>query len=234
MDSITSAFSSLADNNGGGLTGFLKGVAPYAGLGSAGLGVLGNIQANRSRNAVLDAEMARMNAYNKLTPAQVSSGISALEQPLSSNLLHSVGNAVSGQLAERGLSQAPGIQAQALAQGLAPYQLQEQQLAQQAFFQKLGLPIQAQPSPFGPFPQTTNMNQLWQALSRTFMNNPSSNFNMWAATHANPTLPFQNYGPVDMTPPDIGGSNSDYINNLVNGLMTNNTPSLVDINSGGS
>lgn len=176
MDSITSAFSSLANSgdNGGGLAGFLKAIAPYAGLGSAGMGVIGNIQANSARNSVLNAEMARMNAYNRLTPGQVATGISQLERPLDSNLLHSVGNAVSGQLAERGLSQAPGIQAEALAQGLAPYQLQEQQLAQQAFFQKLGLPIQAQPSPFGPFPQTTNTNQLWQALSRTFMNGNSS------------------------------------------------------------
>jgi len=110
-----------------------------------------------------------MNRYNRMTPAEVVQGITSLEQPLSQNLIHNVGNTVQGQLAERGLSQAPGIQAQALAQGLAPYQLQEQQMAQQAFFQKLGLPISAQPSPFGPFPQTTNTSQLWQALAQRFM-----------------------------------------------------------------
>ena len=211
MDSITQAFSSLANsgNNGGGLAGFLKGIAPYAGLGSAGMGVIGNIQANNARNSVLSAETNRMNAYNKLTPAQVAQGITSLEQPLSSNLTKSVGNVVSGQLAERGLSQAPGIQAQALAQGLAPYQLQEQQLAQQAFFQKLGLPISAQPSPFGPYPQTTNQNQLFQALSRIFMNGPNSNganngFNYWAANNANPTVPTPQLYDTSSAP-DISG-----------------------------
>jgi hypothetical protein len=177
MDSITQAFSSLANSgdNGGGFAGFLKGIAPYAGLGTAGAGLIGNIQANSARNSVLSAEMNRMNAYNKLTPADIANQTQQLEQPLNSNLVHNVGNAVSGQLAERGLSQAPGIQTQALAQGLAPYQLQEQQLAQQALFQKLGLPISAQPSPFGPYPQSTNMSQLWQALSRTFMNGQQGN-----------------------------------------------------------
>lgn len=208
MDSITQAFSSLANSgsNGGGLAGFLKGIAPYAGLGSAGAGIIGNVQANNARNSVLSAEMNRMNAYNKMTPADVVKGITSLEQPLSSNLTHNVGNVVSGQLAERGLSQAPGIQAQALAQGLAPYQLQEQQLAQQAFFQKLGLPISAQPSPFGPFPQTTNQNQLWQALSRTFMNAPGGNngFNYWAANNASPNVPAPQLYDTS-TPPDISG-----------------------------
>jgi len=215
MDAITSAFSNLANSgdNGGGLAGFLKGIAPYAGLGTAGAGLIGNIQANNARNSVLSAEVNRMNAYNNLTPGQVASQITQLEQPLSSNLINSVGNVVQGNLAQRGLSQAPGIQAEALAQGLAPYQLQEQQMAQQALFQKLGLPIQAQPSPFGPYPQTTNMNQLFQALSRTFMNptNPNSS-----------GQPFINYGPFQPTgdtstqAPISGGSGSD-----INGIMGN-------------
>jgi hypothetical protein len=213
MDAITSAFSNLS--SGDGLAGFLKGIAPYAGLGSSIFGTVGNIQANNARNSVLSAEVNRMNAYNRLTPAQVSTGISQLEQPLSSDLLHNVGNAVSGQLAERGLSQAPGIQAEALAQGLAPYQLQEQQMAQQAFFQKLGLPISAQPSPFGPYPQTSNQSQLWQALSRTFMNGPQSNganngFNYWAANNATPTVPAAQTFDTS-NPPDISGMLSQFL-----------------------
>ena len=157
-------------SGGSGAGGFIQKFLPWMLAGSGVAGTIGNIEANQARNAVLSAEMARMNAYNKMTPAQVVQGITSLEQPLSQNLIHNVGNTVQGQLAERGLSQAPGIQTQALAQGLAPYQLQEQQMAQQAFFQKLGLPISAQPSPFGPFPQTTNTSQLWQALAQNFMN----------------------------------------------------------------
>jgi hypothetical protein len=205
MDAITNAFSSVANSGtgGGGWLGFLKNVAPVASIGSS---TVGNVLANRSRNQVLQAEIDRMNAYNKMTPAQVSAGVGALEQPLSRDLINSVGNVVQGQMASRGLSQAPGIYTQALAQGLAPYQLQQQQLAQQAFFQKLGLPISAQPSPFGPYPQTSNTSQLWQAMFNKFLPSqaPQPNqFNYWAANNAQPTVPFQNQGPQDLTPPDL-------------------------------
>lgn len=165
MDSINNLFS--PDSFLGKLL-----TSPALKVGLIGSGAIGNIMANRARNQVLSSEMAQMNALNKLTPAQIVSGISSLQHPLNSNLVKSVGNTVSGQLAERGLSQAPGIQAQAFAQGLAPYQLQEQQLAQDAFFKKLGLPISARPSPFGPFPQTTNISQLWQSLMQQFMGLP--------------------------------------------------------------
>jgi hypothetical protein len=187
MDSIKALFSSSGGSSGG-LPGaapgegslystggpsspssFIQKFMPWVLAGGGVAGTVGNIQGNQARNAVLSAEMARMNAYNKLTPAQVTEGITSLEQPLSKNLTNAVGNTVQGQLAERGLSQAPGIFASSLAQGIAPYQLQEQQLAQQAYFQKLGLPISAQPSPFGPFPQQTNTSQLWQALMSKFM-----------------------------------------------------------------
>lgn len=163
MDSVTSLFSNLT--SGGGGSDFLK----LLGIGSGVAGTVGNIQANQARNKVLSSEMSQMNTLNNLTPAQIASGTQSLEVPLSNNLVSSVGNTVQGQLASRGLSQAPGIYASSLAQGLAPYQLQEQQMAQQAFFQKLGLPITARPSPFGPFPQTTNQNQLYQALATNFM-----------------------------------------------------------------
>lgn len=208
-DSILPLFSSLAgiggsvgSSSGGG--GFLSSIAPWLLGGSSVLGTVGNIEANQSRNSVLNAEIARMNAYNKLTPGQVTSGITSLEQPLSQNLTNSVGNTVQGQLAERGLSQAPGIFTQALGQGLAPYQLQEQQLAQQAFFQKLGLPISAQPSPFGPYPQTSNASGAFQgaafqkALQQLYANNNPS-----GGTGSIPGLDNIMFG--GLTPPTGGG-----------------------------
>lgn len=164
MDSVSSLFSNLTSGGGGG-SDFLK----LLGIGSGVAGTVGNIQANAARNKVLSSEMDQMKTLQNLTPAQIASGTQQLEQPLSNNLVNSVGNTVQGELASRGLSQAPGIYASSLAQGLAPYQLQEQQMAQQAFFQKLGLPITARPSPFGPFPNTTNQNQLYQALATKFM-----------------------------------------------------------------
>lgn len=175
MDSISKIFSTSTSGGGTGDGGWLSKVLPMVMLGQAGSGVVGNIMANKSRNQVLSSEMAQMQALEKLTPAQITQGISQLQQPLSQNLINNVGNSVQGQLATRGLSQAPGIYAGALAQGLAPYQLQEQQMAQDAFFKKLGLPISARPSPFGPFPQSTNTSQLWQAIMQRFMKPDSGN-----------------------------------------------------------
>jgi hypothetical protein len=134
--------------------------------GSGIMGMIGNITGNITRNNVLNSETAYQKQLTNMTPAAMAQGIQALQQPLSAGLTQGVGNAVKGQLAESGLSQAPGIQAQALAQGLAPFQMQEQQMATNAFLQKLGLPISARPSPFGPFPQQTNTSAIWQNMMR--------------------------------------------------------------------
>src|SRR5581483_6805237 len=88
------------------------------------------------------AELALFNKYANLTPADISSMTNQLEQPLSQNLTNVLTNQIQAQLAERGLAQAPGIFANELAQSLAPYQIQEQQMAQDALFKELGLPTQ--------------------------------------------------------------------------------------------
>lgn len=155
--------------SGGGGGGWMTKVLPLILGGSGVMGTIGNIQANKTRNDVLKQQMDYTRMLQNMTPAQMIAQITALEKPLSANLINNVGNTVQGQLGERGLSQAPGIYASSLAQGLAPYQLQEQQMAQDAFFKKLGLPISSRPSPFGPFPATTNTSQIWQALLQNFM-----------------------------------------------------------------
>lgn len=171
MDSISSLFANLAPSASGTAEsgGLMSKILPLIMGGSAISGTVGNIMANRSRNQVLSSEMAQMKALENLTPAQIAQGTAQLQAPLSQNLINNVGNGVQAQLATRGLSQAPGIYTQALATGLAPYQLQEQQMALDAFMKKLGLPIAARPSPFGPFPNQTNTSQLWQSILQRFM-----------------------------------------------------------------
>lgn len=209
--SIMPSLGAVGGAAGGSGGGWLSSILPYIMAGSAGAGTVGNILGNNARNNVLSSEMSQMNALNKLTPAQITAGITSLEQPLSGNLINSVTNATQGKLAERGLSQAPGIFSSELAQGLAPYQLQEQQMAQNAFFQKLGLPISARPSPFGPFPQSTNTNQIWQMLMSRFMN-PSGSFGPASATGGGAP-----YGPSWL--PESGGplpTSGFDINSLIN------------------
>jgi len=133
------------------------------GLGAGGAGTIGNILASNKRNQALQQQLDVQKQLMSLTPEAIAKGAAAIEKPLSSGLTTSVGNAVQGYLAERGLSQAPGIQAETLSQGLAPYKLQEQQLAMNAFLQKLGLPAQAA-ARFLPYPQATDLSKLFQSL----------------------------------------------------------------------
>lgn len=189
MDGMMQALQSIG-SPGGGDGNWLSKIIPLLGVGSGVMGTVGNIQANNSKNQVLSAEMKQMGDLSKLTPDAIAKGTMSLERPLSNSLIHNVTNATSANLAERGLSEAPGIQAQAISQGLAPYELQEQQMAQNAFFQKLGLPISARPSPFGPFPQSTNSSQMWQSLMNRFLN-----------TGGNRQTPYQYQGPQGPTVP---------------------------------
>jgi hypothetical protein len=200
MEGFSDMMSSFT-SPGGGLSKLLPAILAGTGI----MGTVGNIKGNATKNAVLQQQMDLTKRYANMTPAQVSGGISSLEAPLSKDLTNSVGNTVQGQLAERGLSQAPGIFASSLGQGLAPYQLQEQQLAQDAFFKQLGLPIQARPSPFGPFPNQTNTSAIWQNFMKTMQppgggspatpigSNPNDLLNLFMGNGGMPQLSGSNF-----------------------------------------
>jgi hypothetical protein len=109
---------------------------PAVSGGTLALGEVGNLLAGRQQQ----------NAYNnitKLTPQQIGAEASATAAPLDKALTESVTNQVSGDLASRGLSQAPGILASTESQALAPYAYQNYQAALQAILQKLGLNLNA-------------------------------------------------------------------------------------------
>lgn len=174
MDAFKGLFSKLGsffptsegkDNSHG---SFISKFLPWMQVAQGAMGTVGNMGANRSRNSILQAQMEQMRTLANLTPEQVAKGIAALQQPLSSNLTHNVGNTVQAQMAERGLSQAPGVYASTLAQGLAPYQVEMQRQAQDAYFRKLGLPIQARPNA-ELLPKTTDTSNIWRSLMNRFM-----------------------------------------------------------------
>jgi hypothetical protein len=101
-----------------------------------GIGELGNLLAGRQQQQ----------AYNKtvnMTPEQIAAEAARTAAPLDRGLVQGITNQVSGDLAERGLSQSPGIMAATESQALAPYAYQNQQAALQAIMQKLGLNLDA-------------------------------------------------------------------------------------------
>ena len=87
-------------------------------------------------------------------PALLSQAVASATKPLDNALVQNVNNTVQGNMAQRGLSQAPGIFAASEAQALAPFVQQNQQTAQNQVLASLGLPGQA-----------TNINQRPQDLS---------------------------------------------------------------------
>lgn len=155
------ALSSIWSNIGGFLTnspaGGWSGGPAWGNIGKT-LGVAGladqfinNWMINRSQNAYLNQQLK----YQR-NPQLMQNEITGLTRPLDANLVASVSNQVQGNLANQGLAESPAIQASILAQALAPYSQQNQQLAAEEWYRLHGLPVQ--------FPQQANMTGLWRYL----------------------------------------------------------------------
>lgn len=173
-----------------------------------GFGVVSNLIQGNRQTGIQSQAINNLNQLSQLAnnPAAMSARIRALQQPLSQGLLSGVGNEVQGYLAERGLALSPSIQSQVMAQALGPYQLKEQELAQQqalAPFQELGYLTQAAQHSG---PGIANTQGLWDALSKL----PTGGAGQPQITPS-PNLPGQAYPqqiprisqPPDVSPPDI-------------------------------
>jgi hypothetical protein len=109
---------------------------------SLGGGIIGNLLNSITRGKEIGNLQSAEKRFAKLSPEQLSGLVSRAEQPLSQDLLNSVGNTVQADMASRGLAEAPGIFAQTETQTLAPYKLQQQQMALQLIMRQFGLPIE--------------------------------------------------------------------------------------------
>jgi len=163
----------------GGLAPLLSGGAAVAGTGG---NILEDVKKNDYQNFILNLVK---------NPTAFAALISKLQQPLNAGLTQSVGNQVQGQMAERGLSQAPGIFAGAESQALAPFYQQNQSTATNALLQALGLPA-------GTFGQPVNTTGAWQGLFKGLP--PQSNGN-WSGQFSDPAL-----GGIQYMPGGYGGA----------------------------
>jgi hypothetical protein len=109
---------------------------PALQIGTAGSGLIGNIMTSIQQGNVASA--AEKNA--KLTPGQLGSMVSGATAPLDRSLVNDVNNQVQGDMASRGLAEAPGIFAATEAGALAPFEQANQDRALQLILAKLGLP----------------------------------------------------------------------------------------------
>lgn len=110
--------------------------------GTFGAGTLENILQGIQQNSYRNKIMSLLN-----NPAALAAMASKLQKPLDAGLTQSVTNQVQGDMAERGLSQAPGIFAASESQALAPFVQQNQQTAMNTVLQLLGMPAGTFKSP---------------------------------------------------------------------------------------
>lgn len=129
-----------------------------------GTGEIGNILAGRERAKEADVLKQAQRRFANLTPEQLSSLVLRAERPLEAGLTQNVGNVVQASLAERGLSQAPGIFGATLSQALAPYELEQRRQALELVFKQLGLPIEYANAILQSLPKETNMAPLLALL----------------------------------------------------------------------
>jgi hypothetical protein len=145
------------------------------------------------------ASQAEKNA--SLTPGQLGSMVSGAEQPLDRSLINTVNNQVQGDMASRGLAEAPGIFASSEAQALAPFEQQNQQTALQLILQKLGLPAETLAALKSGGGGMANMNPLLQMIMQMMKKTPATNTPNFMTTTGptqDPGLTTNNWtGPTD-------------------------------------
>lgn len=119
-----------------------KAFAPALSAGTVGLGELGNLLAGRQQQQAYRAAQDQERYISSLTPEALTAMAARGAAPLDNALVQSVNNSVQGDLAQRGLAQAPGLFAASESQALAPFAQENLQSSLQALMQKLGLPLE--------------------------------------------------------------------------------------------
>ncbi len=119
---------------GGGIGTGVGAASPFLSV----FGLIDQFSKAQKEKALMDRQI-----YYSKHPEAIANLAKGFERPLSTGLTTGVGNVVNASLAEQGLSQAPGIQSQVLAQALAPYQQNEQQMAITEALKAIGLPAEA-------------------------------------------------------------------------------------------
>lgn len=173
-----------------------KGLGEVAGLGATGAGLVGNLSADRQRAAA--AKQAQVNAA--LTPQQLGAQVTQATQPLNAGLVQAISGNVDANMAEKGLSQAPGLQAEAIAQALAGPEQQNQQTAMQLVLQRLGLPAELLKS----IPPNSNLSPLLAMLMKGFGSGSTPGATGFQTTGPTPPPPIS-----DANTPG-GGTQGDY------------------------
>lgn len=212
------------------LSGILTKVGPWANLGLGALGTVSNFRANAERNKLYQAALARQRYLESLTPAQHSEGIQGFRRPLSGGLTAGVTNLVQSAMGERGLSQAPGIFSEVLAQALAPYEQQDLDRATQAWFRSLGTSTPSDYAAVGTLaPQGGSTVNLWRSILDSFRKG-GGGFK-FPSTVPWPRFPSPSV-PMEPTPPFFPGPSEPTTPDWLSDWFGSGSPSAVPAGGG--
>jgi hypothetical protein len=124
--------------------GLLQNLLGLGQLGLTGAGLLGNLQTAKQRQDqinVMKQQEALQQQYIK-NPALLAEKVQQAQLPLTEGLIQEISGPAIANQAARGLAESPYITAATIAQSIAPWEIQQQQAAQNMVMQTLGLPIQ--------------------------------------------------------------------------------------------
>ena len=119
---------------------------PLASLLQPIMGVMGLVN-NMRQSSAINSEVGMMEKQQKENqalfnnPALLAAKIRATETPLSKGLVDDVQQATNANLASQGATTAPYYQSYVSQRALAPYAMQEQQIAVSALMRMMGLPF---------------------------------------------------------------------------------------------
>jgi hypothetical protein len=117
-------------------------LGPALSGGSLALGEIGNLLAGGQQSQQAKLLRDQQQRIASMSPADLTRMVQSAQAPLNQGLVQSVQNSVQGDLAQRGLAQAPGIFAATESQALAPYVQQNYDRALQQVLTQLGLPME--------------------------------------------------------------------------------------------
>jgi hypothetical protein len=168
------AFKSIGSFMGGG-----GGQALQA--GNLGMGLLSNIMGARDQGKERDFLMQRQRYLASLSPQDISQMALSATKPIDEGLRQSIFNSVQGDMAQRGLSQAPGIFAASESQALAPYFEQNYRTALDQVMRQLQMPQELAYPLSGYQRQPTDLgSQLMWMMLRNQQQRPAPSGNLYS------------------------------------------------------
>lgn len=177
---------------------------------TAATGEIGNLLAGADASKQQKLLQNQEKYVNSLTPGEITQQAVSAEAPINQGLVQQISNQVSGNQAERGLAQAPGIFAANESQALAPIEQANFQTALQQVMTKLGLPLQYAQTIAQFLPKQANMTPAFQLflqqLQKLQQNNASAG-NQNSGITTGPTI--DQLGPPPTNLGDTGTTGTD-------------------------